>query len=100
MISAVEFETVEPGRFRVKGRLQFDTVGHALAAGESLFEEHRDIEVDLSGVEATDSAGLALLVELAGWAHREHRKLAYRHIPEQVMALARISEVDKLLPRI
>jgi phospholipid transport system transporter-binding protein len=97
--AGVEFELVKPGHFSVKGRLQFDTVGHALAASESLFEKHKDIEIDLSGVEATDSAGLALLVELAGWAHREHRKLAYRHVPEQVMALARISEVDKLLPR-
>lgn len=98
-MESVVFETVSPGHFRVKGRLQFDTVGAALTAGEELFKDHRDIELDLSGVEATDSAGLALLVELAGWARRDGRALAYRHVPKQVLALAHISEVDKLIPR-
>jgi phospholipid transport system transporter-binding protein len=94
----VEFETAGPGRFRVKGRLTFDTASHALEAGKRLFAEHKHIELDLDGVEATDSAGLALLVEWIGWARREKRELKFRHLPKQVLALAHISEVDTLLP--
>jgi phospholipid transport system transporter-binding protein len=97
-MSGVEFETLAPGRFRLKGELTFETVGHAVEAGERLFAEHKHIELDLDGVETTDSAGLALLVEWIGWARREKRGLRYHHVPQQVMALARISEVDKLLP--
>lgn len=98
-MTVVDFEAVQPGHFRVKGRLQFDTVAQALTESQALFTDHHNVELDLSGVEATDSSGLALLIELAGRAHREKRKLVYRHIPQQVLALARISEVESLLPR-
>ena len=95
---AVDFEELEPGRFRVSGPLHFDTVEQALHARRELFAEHKHIELDLQKVESTDSAGLALLVEWAGWARREKRHIVFRHLPAQAHALARISEVDKLLP--
>jgi len=94
----VELEVLGPGRFRVKGPLTFSTVTHVLAAGEKLFAEHDHLDLDLSGVDSTDSAGLALLVEWVGWAHREKRHLKFHHVPKQVIALAHISEVDALLP--
>ncbi len=97
-MAEIAFETGQPGHFRLKGCLQFDTVNHALQEGLELFADQPRIELDLQAVEATDSAGLALLVEWAGWAHREKRTLRLRHVPPQVLALARISEVDKLLP--
>ena len=94
----VTFEPVGTGRFRVQGPLCFDTAGKALETSLALFEDEKHIELDLGGVETTDSAGLALLVEWAAWAHREHRKLVLHHLPAQALALAHISEVDKLLP--
>ena len=98
MTSEVAFEPAGAGRFRVLGPLCFDTAGKALETSVALFGDEKRIELDLAGVEATDSAGLALLVEWAAWARREHRKLVLHHLPAQAMALARISEVDKLLP--
>ncbi|HEU5398430.1 MAG TPA: STAS domain-containing protein [Gammaproteobacteria bacterium] len=98
MTAEVTFEPAGAGCFRVQGPLSFDTAGKALDASLALFGDAKHIELDLQEVEATDSAGLALLVEWAAWAHREHRKLVLRHLPAQAMALARISEVDKLLP--
>ena len=95
---AVTFETAGPGRYRVAGPLHFDTVAEALEASRDLFGEHKEVELDLKGVESTDSAGLALLVEWAGRAQREGHHLIFRHLPPQALALARISEVDKLLP--
>lgn len=97
-MTEISIEDGGNGRFRVSGPLTFGTVGKALEAGKELFGHHRHIELDLHGVEGTDSAGLALLVEWAGWAHREHREILFRHLPAQAHALARISEVDKLLP--
>lgn len=97
-MTEVTIEDSGNGRFRVSGSLTFDTVGKALETSKELFAHHKRIELDLHGVDSTDSAGLALLVEWAGWAHREHREIAFRHMPAQAHALARISEVDKLLP--
>lgn len=94
----VTFEPTGAGRFRVQGALCFDTAGRALETSLGLFADEKHIELDLQGVETTDSAGLALMVEWAAWARREHRKLVLRHLPAQALALARISEVDKLLP--
>jgi phospholipid transport system transporter-binding protein len=94
---AVHFEDLGQGRFRVAGCLSFDTASHALSQSRGLFGVYKKIQLDLSGVEGTDSAGLALLVEWAGWARREKRKLGFKNVPKQVLALARISEVDKIL---
>lgn len=97
-MTEILIEDAGNGRFRVSGPLSFATVGKALVTGQELFAHHKHIELDLHGVEGTDSAGLALLVEWAGWAHRERREILFRHLPAQAHALARISEVDKLLP--
>jgi len=97
-MSAVAFEAVKPGSYRVVGPLSFGTAAEALEKSRALFADQKHIELDLEGVEATDSAGLALLVEWVGWAHREKRSIRFHHLPKQALALAHISEVDKLLP--
>ncbi|HEX4300621.1 MAG TPA: STAS domain-containing protein [Gammaproteobacteria bacterium] len=95
---ALEFEDLGGGRFRLTGHLGFDTANYALSHSHGLFADHKRIQLDLSGIGSTDSAGLALLIEWTGWARREKRKLTFTHVPEQALALAKISEVDKLLP--
>jgi phospholipid transport system transporter-binding protein len=98
VLPALNFEDLGGGRFRLAGHLGFDTAHYALSHSHGLFAGRKRIQVDLSGVESTDSAGLALLVEWTGWARREKCKLTFTHVPRQAMALAKISEVDKLLP--
>lgn len=97
-MSGFSFEDAGKGRFLLKGQLGYATATRALEEGARLFAGHKKVELDLGGVEGTDSAGLALLVEWTGWARREKVKLVFKHVPEQVMALARISEVEKMLP--
>jgi phospholipid transport system transporter-binding protein len=94
----VGIEDLGNGRFRLSGHLGFDSAAHVLAESHKLFAEHKKIQVDLAQVDSTDSAGLALLVEWTGWARREKRKLSFTHVPKQALALAKISEVDELLP--
>jgi len=45
-----------------------------------------------------DSAGLALLVEWMRAARRAGRPLRYRAIPPQMLAIARVSSLDQVLP--
>jgi phospholipid transport system transporter-binding protein len=53
--------------------------------------------MDLSGVGAADSAGLAVLLYWLAWARRNTRALTFKSVPASIEALARISEVDELL---
>ena len=94
----VGFEDLGGGRFRLSGHLGFQSATAALAESQRLFAGHKKIQLDLSGVDGADSAGLALLVEWTGWAKREKRKLTFSNVPKQAVALAKISEVDEILP--
>jgi phospholipid transport system transporter-binding protein len=98
MANHVIFEDIGAGRFRVEGRLEFDSVVEALDTSQHLFAELHAIQLDLSGVKAIDSAGLALLIEWIGRAQRSKCHLTFRNIPAQALAIARISDVEKMLP--
>jgi phospholipid transport system transporter-binding protein len=92
------FEDRGNGRFLLTGHLGFESAARALAESHKLFADHKKLQLDLSGVDSADSAGLALLVEWTGWAKREKRKLNFINTPKQAIALAKISEVDEILP--
>ncbi len=87
------------GRFSLSGRMTFDTAGQILRESEIPFEEHTRIEVDLSGVDETDSAGLALLLEWITWANHTVREIRFTDMPEKISAIARTTEVEHLLRR-
>ncbi len=87
------------GRFSLSGHMTFDTAGRILRESEIPFEEHTRIEVDLSGVDETDSAGLALLLEWITWANHTVREIRFTDMPEKVSAIAKTTEVDHLLRR-
>lgn len=87
------------GRFSLSGRMGFDTAGQILRESEAPFAEHTRIEVDLTGVDATDSAGLALLLEWITWANHTVREIRFTGMPEKIRAIARTTEVEHLLKR-
>ena len=85
------------GRFALRGELGFATAKAILAASKLLFAEHAVLKVDLMGVNHSDSAGLALLLEWINWAKHYRREIRYFNLPEPILAIARISEVSGLL---
>lgn len=87
------------GKFSLSGAMTFNTAGQILRASEPLFEEHTRIEIDLSGVSATDSAGLALLLEWITWANHTVREIRFLETPPKIDAIAKTTEVDDLLKR-
>ena len=87
------------GRFKLSGDMSFDTVDWILRDSEEPFSEYAQIEVDLSAVEHTDSAGLALLLEWITWANHTVREIRFIEIPERIVAIAETTEVEKLLKR-
>lgn len=95
----VEFEDRGGGRFAILGDLSFQTVVVALEESKELFSEHSIIELDLEGVKRADSAGLALMLEWVNWARNSAREVRFRNIPEQIVSIAQISEVEDMLYR-
>ena len=83
-------------RARVIGSLHFTTVSALLTAGVAAINAGRSV-IDLAGVTASDSAGLALLIEWLSVAKSAGRPLRFENIPSQLQQLARLSEVEELL---
>jgi phospholipid transport system transporter-binding protein len=98
-MSKFKLEDLGEGRFSLSGEMTFDTAERILQASEEPFEQHTRIEVDLSGVTRSDSAGLALLLEWITWANHTVREIRYKAMPERVLAIARTTEVEPLLSR-
>ena len=87
----------EGGRARVVGSLHFSTVSALLSAGVEAIKGGRADVIDLAGVTASDSAGLALLIEWLSVAKSAGRTLRFENIPCQLQQLARLSEVEELV---
>jgi len=98
-MSRYELDDLGGGRFALKGEMNFDTAEQILRQSEAPFEEHTQIEIDLSGVTDSDSAGLALLLEWVTWATHSVREIRFIGLPDRVMAIAKTTEVERLLTR-
>ena len=96
-----DFELLDlgDGKFSLKGEVSFDTAERILRASEKPFEEHTHLEIDLSGVTDSDSAGLALLLEWVTWANHTVREIRFDGMPERILAIAKTTGVDQLLTR-
>jgi len=88
---------LEGDRSRVTGSLHFTTVSTLLPLGVAAIDSGRAAVIDLAAVVASDSSGLALLIEWLSVAKAATRTLRYENIPSQLQQLARLSEVEELL---
>jgi phospholipid transport system transporter-binding protein len=69
-----------------------------LAEARSLFAERERIIFDLAEVTRVDSSGLALMLEWLQLAHARNIPLQFRNIPTSLLRIARLSNVEGLLP--
>ncbi len=95
-MAAFELERSAPCRLAARGELGFETATEALALGLRLLDGEA-CTIDLAGVGAADSAGLAVLVEWLAHARNRGIDLRYESIPPQIRAIARISDIESLL---
>jgi phospholipid transport system transporter-binding protein len=91
-------EKLGDGRYALAGELDLRSAAAVLASGLSAFAGEGRVDVDLSRVERTDSAGLAVLIEWTRAARRAGTEIAFRALPARLSALARIGGVDQILP--
>ena len=86
-----------PGRFEAHGAMSYESAARALQAGLVLIPHGSQCTIDLSKVSEADSAGLAVLVEWLATARLRKTTIHYEGIPAQILAVARISDLDELL---
>jgi phospholipid transport system transporter-binding protein len=82
------------------GELSFARAAAALVAARASLDQDPaggPVELDLSGVTRVDSAGLALLLELARHARDRGRELRCTRAPEQLRRLAEFFGISGLL---
>ena len=91
------FEVLDGNQSRVVGSLHYTTARALLAEGAAAITDGRAAVIDLAGVTATDSAGLALLIEWLSIARAAGKSLQLQNIHTQIHQLARLSEVEELL---
>src|SRR3954452_7745577 len=96
--AAVQLQEQAPGKFAASGPLTFATARRARESGLSAFgaANSRDIEVDCSGITSSDSAGMTVLLDWLAFAKRSGRTMHYGSLPEQVQAIARITDTLEL----
>jgi phospholipid transport system transporter-binding protein len=99
-VSEPQLEQVGDGSVRVSGDLTFATVSEVLRESAGMVgSDPRALEIDLAGVRRADSAGLALLVHWLRQARDRGREVVFRNLPEQMLAIARVSDLQDILPR-
>ena len=92
------FDIAGDGTVRISGPLTFDTVEEVRAAARARMGPERwreeSLTFDLVGIEAADSAGLALLVAWQRTARRQGGRIHFRGTPPALRAVAGLSGVD------
>lgn len=100
--SAFSLSAAAEGRFAASGSLTFASARLARLAGLSVLDAAdapQRLEIDFAGLGPTDSAGLAVLLDWLAAAKLAGRSLQFLALPQGVVALARISDVEELLGR-
>lgn len=87
----------ENGIICVSGELGFSNAADALMQRRQLVGSDSKIAVDLSGLENSDSATLAVLIAWAAYARRENVQLKYVEAPKELCSLARLCDIELLL---
>jgi len=97
-MSAVSIRADGERRYCVDGDLVFGTVAELLSWPASLVGDNGTVVVDLQGVDHADSAGLALILEWTDLAASEGKDLRFANLPESLVRIGALTNLDSLVP--
>ena len=92
---SVESDTL--GTLKVSGAISYANAALALTQAPEAPQAGGALSIDLSALEAADSATLAVLIAWSAQALRRGAELHYQRSPQGLLNLARLCEVDRLL---
>lgn len=85
------------GKITLSGKLDADTASRALECSTDWFNQDNTLCIDLSGVDRSDSAGVALLLEWQRRAEAAELELHYLNLPRQMQAIVRFCRLEDVL---
>ncbi|PVZ71913.1 STAS domain-containing protein [Pelagibaculum spongiae] len=65
---------------------------------QAIEKANQDLQIDLSGVEHSDSSAIALLVSAWRLAERQNISIKFTGLPDQLITIAQLSSLDHVLP--
>ena len=86
------------GLLTISGEFGFATASNLDGQIQKLMGSDKKYTIDLSAVTASDSAGLAMMLE---WMDRQKKigqELNFCNVPESLLEIARVSNLIDLLP--
>lgn len=84
-------------RIRIRGVLSFETVPALMEEAEHLLSKMDNVLVNFGGVEDSNSAGLALLFEMARTMKLSNKSIDFEELPEQMVIVAQAYGIDSEL---
>ena len=99
VINDNNLQPCDDGSMSLSGSLSHQTVPNLLKQSKRLFDNnsHAEIVIDLKQVSRSDSSGVALLIEWMRQASSRNKTIRFLNIPEQMLEIAKVSGVDKIL---
>ena len=86
------------GRLEVHGELSFSSVPGLWKEYLAGFAGRSGVDLDLCCLQRSDSAGIAFLVACFREATQAGHSIRFFNLPEQMLAVARVSSLDEVLP--
>jgi phospholipid transport system transporter-binding protein len=99
MSQAAQIVANDQRHFCVRGVLNLSTVSALRDVGCNIISQHAAEEIifDLKEVIRSDSVGLSLLTAWFRYANQKGKSLRFLNVPTQMMDVARLSNLDKVL---
>lgn len=94
----IRIERLENSHYLLTGVLSFDTISQLQEDIEPLTRQGSEIILDLSGISRVDSAGIVVLLEWMKMARGSGKQILFTNIPQQLLDIARVSDLDSILP--
>ena len=102
MASQITVSQSDEGTFVLNGDLDMDSVMSCWSTRDrdikSAKQKKQSIRVDMQHVKRVDTSGLAWLVHLAQACHSQKVELCLANVPSGLINLAKLSNVDTILP--
>ena len=94
-IRAVSATQKDEGRFIVSGTLGFDTAPDLMKQAQRLFTPFNSVVIDFSEVDNCNSAGLAVVLEIAKQMRQQNISVCFQSLPEQIHTFARAYSIEE-----
>jgi phospholipid transport system transporter-binding protein len=96
VLNRVSFEKINEHQVKITGELSFASVSH-ISNHELAFLNRDHLILDLAGIDYSDSAGLALLLDWLKKAKAKKQHITFINPLPQMKAIAHICGLDEIL---